>query len=172
MISSFLQVNSDSISKISLSDAFKDNFYNLFIFGHAGPLLLHGQWAGFSLPCLLLGAWALSVLFSLSVVSDSVTPRTAACQGSVELCGGSVEHRRAEHLRSVARAPGLQSTGSVVMVHRLSCSLASPWTRDWTHVSYIVKRILYQWATREAAKILFKCTFRKCLFFGGKTVSR
>lgn len=63
--------------------------------------------------------------FSRSVVSASVTPRTAACQGSVKLCVGSVEHRCTEHMRSVVGAPGLQSTGSVVMVHRLSCSLAS-----------------------------------------------
>ena len=168
MISSFLQVNSDCLAKISLSDAFEDNFYNLFIFNHAGSLLLHGQWAGISLSwLLLLGAWTLSVQFSLSVASNSVTPRSAAGQGSVKLCVGSMEHTR-----WVVRAPGLQSTGSVVMVHGLSCSLASSWTRDWIRVSYIGRRILYQWATREVAKVIFKCAFRKCLFFRGKTVSR
>ena len=173
MISSFLQVNSDCLSKISLSDAFEDNFYNLLIFNHAGSLLLHGQWAGVSLSwLLLLGAWTLPVQFSLSVVSDSVTPRSAVGQGSVKLWMGSMEHRCTEHTRSVVGAPGLQSTGSVVMVHGLSCSLAFSWTRDWIRVSYIGRRILYQWATREVAKVIFKCAFRKCLFFRGKTVSR
>ena len=46
---------------------------------------------------------------------------------------------------SVAVAPGLRSTGSVVVVRRLSCSAACGifCTRDGTHVSCIGGQILY-----------------------------
>ena len=65
-------------------------------------------------------------------MSGSVTPWTAARQGSVKPCMGSVERRVQSlwHMGSGVGAPGLQSTGLVDMMHGLSCSLVSSWPRD------------------------------------------
>ena len=61
---------------------------------------------------------------------------------------------------SAVVAPGLQSTGSIVMACRLSCprDVGPSWTRKWTRVSCMGWRILYHWATREdpRAILLFK----------------
>ena len=59
---------------------------------------------------------------------------------------------------------GVSIRGSRAREHRLngcdagfSCSthVGSSWIRDWTHVSYIGRQILYRWATREAPDISF-----------------
>ena len=44
------------------------------------------------------------------------------------------------------------------VVHGLSCSMACVFSciRDWTHVSWISRQILYHWTTREAPSCLLK----------------
>ena len=54
---------------------------------------------------------------------------------------------------SVVVAPGLWSAGSIVMLHRLSCSAA--FGSSQTHVSCFGRWILYHWATREALKRIY-----------------
>ena len=59
------------------------------------------------------------------------------------------------HVGSVVAVPELQSTGSVVVVHGLSCSVACGIFPDWdtsqTSVPCIARWILNHWATREAS---------------------
>ena len=57
----------------------------------------------------------------------------------------------------------LQSTGSRTQGQWLWCralvalwQMASSWTRDCTHVSYIGRQILYWWATRETPYLILK----------------
>ena len=57
----------------------------------------------------------------------------------------------------------LQSTGSRTQGQWLWCralvalwQMASSWTRDRTHVSYIGRQILYWWATRETPYLILK----------------
>ena len=47
---------------------------------------------------------------------------------------------------------GSRATGSVVVAHRFSCSVAyrSSWIRELTPVPCMGRQILYHWATREA----------------------
>ena len=69
---------------------------------------------------------------SRSVVSDSVTPWTVACQGSSVL--GILQARILEHITS-------------------PFSKGSSWPRDQTHVSCVScigRQILYRWVTGEA----------------------
>ena len=55
------------------------------------------------------------------------------------------------------RGSRLWSTGSVGVVHSLSCfsALGSSWMRGRACASCIVKRLLYHWATREAPCFVF-----------------
>ena len=57
-----------------------------------------------------------------------------------------------QHVGFAVAAPGLSSTGSAVVVHGLSCSVACGifLDRDQTRVSCVGRWILYHWATREA----------------------
>jgi len=52
---------------------------------------------------------------------------------------------------SVVSAPGLESTGSILVAHRLSSSkhVGSPWIRDGTRVSSIGRWIVYHGAIRD-----------------------
>ena len=70
---------------------------------------------------------------------------------------GSREHRLQwlRHRGSVVAAPGVQSSGSAVMVH---WPVESSCTRDRTGVPCIVRQILNHWATREAPQ-----TFQKII---------
>ena len=57
---------------------------------------------------------------------------------------------------SAVVAPGLWSTHSIVVVHRLTLRhVGSSWIRDRTCVSCTVRQILYHWATREDLFTLF-----------------
>ena len=60
---------------------------------------------------------------------------------------------------SVVVAHGLQSAGSVVVVHGLNCSVACGIfrTRVQTHVPCIGRQILNHCATRETPSMFFKC---------------
>ena len=78
----------------------------------------------------------------------------SSCSAKVSHCGGFPCGAQAWwHLGSVVAVPGLQRTGSIVVVHGLSCFMA---TRDLP--SKEIKPIspalaggfLYHWATREA----------------------
>ena len=60
--------------------------------------------------------------------------------------------RSSGHTGWAAAAPGLQSTGSVVAAHGLSCSVACGMFSDqgWTRVSCIVRLTLNHWSTRKS----------------------
>ena len=53
-------------------------------------------------------------------------------------------------LGSRTQTQQLWCTGLVALQH-----VGSSWTRGWTHVSCIDRRILYHWAIREALSILY-----------------
>ena len=161
-----------SLSKISLSDAFKYNFYDLFIFSHAGSLLLHG----------LLSLIAMSSGYSLGAM-HGLLPAMASLVGSV----GSVSSVQAlSHVRLCdpmdCSTPGLcealhgfcGAQGSVVVAHGLRSR--SSWASEhrlgrydaWTQL--LLGIFLAQglnpcllhwqmdslhWAIREAAKMIF-----------------
>ena len=71
----------------------------------------------------------------------------SASQGSGFSCCGA---QALEHWASRAAAPGLQSTDSAVVLHGLTCSMGSSWTRDQTCVSYTGRPILYHCVSRGA----------------------
>ena len=71
------------------------------------------------------------------------------CSVQAYCCGFSCRARALGPLASVIVVPGLYSTGSVVVAHRLSCSRSSQ-IRDRPRVSCIGRRILYHRATWEA----------------------
>ena len=58
-------------------------------------------------------------------------------------------------------ARGLESAGSVVVAHGLSCSVACGIfrTRAQTRVPCIGRRVLNHWATREAPSLTFSASF-------------
>ena len=82
----------------------------LFTFGHAGSLLL----------CRLFSSCDERGLLS------SCDERASHCGDFLLWSSGSRAHKLQQlwHLGSGIVVPGLQSTGSAVTVHRLSCSLA------------------------------------------------
>ena len=59
-----------------------------------------------------------------------------------------------ERAYSRVAAPGLQSTGSIVVVHGWVAPrhVGSSQIRDWTHVSCTGRRILHHWASSEAPR--------------------
>ena len=63
---------------------------------------------------------------------------------------------------SVVATPGLQNTGSRVVVHKLSCSRACGIFSEWdqSHISSIGRPILYHGAARETPHV---CLFIQCL---------
>ena len=90
--------------------------------------------------------------FSLVAMSGSCS----SLQGTgFSLCGFFCYRAQAPGVRaSAAVAHGLWSTGSMVVMHRLSCfssrHVGSSWTRDRTSVPCISRQILNHWPTREA----------------------
>ena len=87
--------------------------------------------------------------FSLVVVSRGSSP--VMVQRLLIVASVVTEHWLSGAWPSAVVAPGLQSTGSAVMVHGLSCSMAqgSSWIRDQTCVSCTGRWLLYHGATRE-----------------------
>ena len=75
--------------------------------------------------------------FSNSVMFDSVTPWTVACQAPL-----SMGFSRAKILEWVA----------------ISSSRGSSWPRDWTCISCVGKWILYHWVNMEAQEHLLGVT--------------
>ena len=83
-------------------------------------------------------------LYSLSHVQFFATPWTCSSPGSF--------------VHGISRARILEWVA-------ISFSRGSSWPRDWTHISWISRCILYHWTTREALPISYLCPsprFRVC----------
>ena len=100
-----------------------EDFLNYFIFGSARSC----------------AAWAFSGCGESGLLS-SCSLWVSHCSGFY-CCGAQT----LGHKASVVAAPGLESTGLIVVAHGLSCSkyVGSSWIRDQTHVSCISTWILY-----------------------------
>ena len=104
------------------------SFLFFFFFGIFWSSLLHGLFSSCSEHGLL----------------SSCGAQASHCSGSS--CGAGFLGTRA----SVVVARGLENTGCVPVMHRLSCYVGSSHIKDWNCVSSIGRQILYCWATREA----------------------
>ena len=69
-----------------------------------------------------------------------------------------------QHAGSAFAVRGLQSTGSGVVVHGLSCSVYVETSQTWdgTRVTYAGRWILIFWATREVQKKFFVLFLQNC----------
>ena len=114
-------------------------FYSLFIFGSAGSSWLHGIFSTFSEQGLL----------SSCAAQASHCGRFSSCRTQAPGRAGFGSHStQAQHLRlpGFERVPPeLWYTGLAAAQH-----IGSSQPRDWTCVSYIGRRILYHWVSREA----------------------
>ena len=132
-------------SKFLIKEHFCFYFY-LFTFGSAGSLLLHGLFSSCGEQGLLSswGAWA-------SHWGDLFCCRAwvLACWGFSNCCSQPL----------VFRFNSCGAQGLVAL-----CPVASSQTRDRTHVSFIGRRILYHWATREAPGIFSNMSFWSICF--------
>ena len=134
LIFDWIQTQKEKFSERTASISFS-LFSDIFIFGSAGSLMLCGLFCSCSEQGLL-SSWG---------------ARASHC-GGFSCCGaqalGPAGLSSWRHVSSVVEEHGLKSTGSVVVVHRLS--VGSSWIRDRTRVSCVGKWILFHWAAWEA----------------------
>ena len=121
----------------------------------------------------LINLFILFIYFWLCWVFVAASGATLGCGARLLIAVASLvaEHglqarglQQLQCVSSVVVARGLQSTGSVVVVHGLSCSAArSSWTRAQTRVPCIGRRILNHCATREVPILFFLISFMRGL---------
>ena len=110
---------------------------------HSSLLLIYLLW----LCCVCVASWLFSSCGKQGPLS-SCGAQASPCRGFS--CSRARAFRNSAFSSRGSWAPERKSTGSIVLAHRLSCSLACGIFPDRTHVSCIGRQILYHWATREA----------------------